>query len=785
MKKYRFFFILLIFGVYSRPDLAQTIHHNELAKLFSDPVVLNPVEDISEIEIEGFGKLKKQLSEAQKKFSTDLLQLIEPKFLPLATSLSSHIETMKKHNQFKPFEYASNFGEAISEGEVYVYIYLHNGNATSVIDGTVSEVTDREERNNLAVAWVKVKDLEKLAFLTSVRTIRTVYPPVTRIGSVITEGDVLHRTENVRDTYGADGTGIKIGVISDGVDSRDEAQGTGDLPPDDDGLTVLSNTQGGDEGTAMLEIVYDMVPSAELYFHDHGANTVAFNTAIDNLVTAGCNIICDDIGWIAQSFYEDGTIAYHLNSVLAVNDIIYVSACGNAAQSHYQGDFYPIGSQPSQHDFSEGGTTGYYLYVNIPAGGNVMVILQWNDQFGASGNDYDMGLYSFDQSAFVQVSVFEQNGDDDPLEFLDYTATSSGTSNDYAIVVEKYLGDDVNLEVFIYPDGIAQNYINNIKPQDAIFGHAAVNGVVSVGACHKDTPDSLEYFSSWGPSTIEYPAPEIRQTPSTVGVDFVSVTGAGGFPTSFGGTSAATPHIVSVFAQAWSEAMDSSANGIKQLLFDWPEDLGTAGYDNLYGYGRGDALNIFDNVLPVELSSFTAKATQSGVLLKWRTESELDNYGFEILRSAQNDSSWVMLDFVEGHGNSNSPKEYSYTDKNVKYGKYAYRLKQIDTDGDYEYSNTIEVDAGLVPNGFVLEQNYPNPFNPVTTIKFALAETQEAELKIYDVLGNEIESLFKANAEAGKVYEIEFNATLLPSGIYFYALRTVSNYTIRKMVLLK
>jgi subtilisin-like proprotein convertase family protein len=193
-----------------------------------------------------------------------------------------------------------------------------------------------------------------------------------------------------------------------------------------------------------------------------------------------------------------------------------------------------------------------------------------------------------------------------------------------------------------------------------------------------------------------------------------------------------------------------------------------------------------ESPLPVELSSFTAKVLRSGgIQLDWRTETEVDNYGFKILRSAQNDSSWMVLDFVEGHGNSNSPKEYSFKDNNAQYGSYAYRLKQIDTDGDFEYSNIIEVDAGLIPNGFVLEQNYPNPFNPTTIIKFAVAETQEVQLNVFDILGNDIATIFNSIAEGGKVYESEFNAENLSSGIYFYRLETDSKVENRKMILLK
>jgi len=180
-----------------------------------------------------------------------------------------------------------------------------------------------------------------------------------------------------------------------------------------------------------------------------------------------------------------------------------------------------------------------------------------------------------------------------------------------------------------------------------------------------------------------------------------------------------------------------------------------------------------------------------GIKLDWRTETEVSNYGFEIERSEINPNSekrysqFSKIGFVEGNGNSNSPKEYKYTDNNAQYGGYAYRLKQIDTDGQFEYSNVIEVDAGNIPEGFVLEQNYPNPFNPTTTIKFALAETQNAELKIYDVIGNEVATLFNGIADGANVYEAEFNATSLSSGIYFYRLATEQKVENRKMLLIK
>jgi hypothetical protein len=195
-----------------------------------------------------------------------------------------------------------------------------------------------------------------------------------------------------------------------------------------------------------------------------------------------------------------------------------------------------------------------------------------------------------------------------------------------------------------------------------------------------------------------------------------------------------------------------------------------------------------DHNLPVELSSFTAKVLRNGgIKLDWRTETEVSNYGFEVQKSEDRNQEleWNKIGFVQGHGNSNSPKDYSFTDNNAQYSKYAYRLKQIDTDGQFEYSKVIEVDAGSIPSEIVLEQNYPNPFNPSTKIKFAVAETQETKLTVYDVLGNEVIIPFNGTAEGGKVYEAEFNGENLSSGIYFYRLETENKVENKKMLLLK
>jgi len=195
-----------------------------------------------------------------------------------------------------------------------------------------------------------------------------------------------------------------------------------------------------------------------------------------------------------------------------------------------------------------------------------------------------------------------------------------------------------------------------------------------------------------------------------------------------------------------------------------------------------DANFNMDVGLPVELTVFEATTSQGRVSLNWQTATEVNNYGFDI-ESHVNDDAWTTIGFVNGSGNSNSPKQYSFIDSNPSGGsKFFYRLKQIDNDGTYEYSDEVEVE--IIPDEFVLYQNYPNPFNPVTFIKYEIPELSLVTLKVFDVLGSEVAILVNEEKPIGN-YEIEFNGTELPSGIYFYRLQAGTFIETKKMVLMK
>ncbi|HPN39343.1 MAG TPA: T9SS type A sorting domain-containing protein [Melioribacteraceae bacterium] len=208
-------------------------------------------------------------------------------------------------------------------------------------------------------------------------------------------------------------------------------------------------------------------------------------------------------------------------------------------------------------------------------------------------------------------------------------------------------------------------------------------------------------------------------------------------------------------------------------------ELKTSGLTSLGEFAIGSVGS--NNPLPVELTSFEAEVVNNDVSLKWVTATELNNYGFEIERKKGNED-WIKIGFIEGSGNSNCIKNYTYIDNKLQYGKYLYRLKQIDTDGKFKYSNQIE--TTILNLSFNVNQNYPNPFNPATTISFSLPNKELVTLKIYDSLGKEIATLVNEELNQG-IYEKSWDASLFGSGVYYYRLTAGGFSKTCKMLLVK
>ncbi len=191
--------------------------------------------------------------------------------------------------------------------------------------------------------------------------------------------------------------------------------------------------------------------------------------------------------------------------------------------------------------------------------------------------------------------------------------------------------------------------------------------------------------------------------------------------------------------------------------------------------------------LPVELTSFSAFVTNNSVMLSWTTATEINNSGFEIEKAIYTQdystASWIKIGFTKGEGTSTTIKNYTFNDTKPFNQKSLYRLKQIDFNGTFKYSNIIEVESVCLDK-YYLHQNYPNPFNPSTTISYSIPNPSKVTVTVYDVLGKLVTTLVNQNQEAGN-YSINFSADNLSNGIYFYKIEAGSFSDTKKMMLLK
>ena len=184
----------------------------------------------------------------------------------------------------------------------------------------------------------------------------------------------------------------------------------------------------------------------------------------------------------------------------------------------------------------------------------------------------------------------------------------------------------------------------------------------------------------------------------------------------------------------------------------------------------------------MELTSFTGDVLGSSVILSWSTATETNNSGFQVERGDDSEN-FAKIGFVPGFGTTTQSKSYTFTDNSSLSETYYYRLKQIDYDGNFTYSEVVEVNLGL-PSEFALQQNYPNPFNPTTKITYSVPADGFVNIAVYNVLGEKVANLLNTNVKAGN-YDISFDATNLTSGMYLYRMEAGDFVSVKKMMILK
>jgi len=507
-------------------------------------------------------------------------------------------------------------------GNVQVYLYCNE-----VSDSNLEEllsigliVEEVNEDLKLIQGWLPYENLEEAAEAGFVIKVTPPSYAHTRAGSLTTQGDAVLGSDDVRNILGFDGTGVKIGVISDGVDGLAMSQATGDLPGFVD---VGSNANGGDEGTAMLEIIHDIAPGAELAFHTAFPTSMNFLNAITFFMNNGVDIIVDDVGFLTQPYFQDGELAQAAQNAVD-NGIIFVSAAGNDAQRHYQAFYIDDGGldpDDDLHNFgaAAGGSSDVGMTYEIPGGGLAAFFLQWSDPFGSSSNDYDLFIVDSFSGNILDSGTNPQDGNDDPFEFAIVDNDGFGSLL-VEIIIRKFSGTPQTLEIHFNLDGDLTEF--NV-PEDAIFGHPAAPGVLATAAFDWKTPNTIESFSSQGPVSIISPSNAVLSSTTTTNVaisehrdkpelsapDGVSTTVLGF--TTFFGTSAAAPHAAAVAALVLEAIEFTESNAtlgdptianrqvveVKNALTSTAVDLGQPGFDNISGFGRINAFAAVQSVL--------------------------------------------------------------------------------------------------------------------------------------------------------------------------------------------
>jgi hypothetical protein len=487
-----------------------------------------------------------------------------------------------------------------SSGDIDVYVLLDQYHPDKVnrLAAEGLEVRNVLPQYRLVQAWLPAHALSRVAKLDFVVEVRRPGYPITNAGAQLTTGDSILNAASARSTYGLSGNGITVGVMSDGVDHLQNSTWTGDLPS----VVQVARAGSGDEGTAMLEIVHDLAPGAGLLFYSP-YSSADMVSEIGYLGASSVRVIVDDLTFLDEPKFEDGPIAQAARN-FATNGRIYVTSAGNAARNHYRapynrlaGQAYPDASYPALHNYASSGTDIGNTFT-IPTNCTVTVVLQWNNPLnGGPHDDFDLFLSDSATGNILAYSVNDQAYFLSPFEALSYTNNGKEPQTAYIAIAEYYLSSPASsiiLDYFTYERcGIGSSGgFQYVTSADSVIGHAAVNEVLSVAALPSGSPSSIESYSSRGPGSISFPAPETRSVPNISGIDCVATqAGAlGYFANPFCGTSAAAPHIAGIVALLMEQNPSLTSAEYRNLITGGALDLGAAGFDYAFGYGRANAL---------------------------------------------------------------------------------------------------------------------------------------------------------------------------------------------------
>lgn len=696
--------------------------------------------------------------------------------------------------------------------------------------------------DRLVSGLIPIEALDEVAGLTELNEARPAMAS-TAIGATTSQGDVSLFADSLRDVSILKGDGVKIGVLSDSYDNHESIPDTrasddiqsGDLPgaANPNGYStpveeLNDEVEASDEGRAMMQIIHDVAPGADMAFHTAFQGLAGFAEGIQNLADVGSEVIVDDVFYFTEPFFQDGPISQAIESVVE-EGVVYVTSAGNAGEEAYEAEFRNSGDQlwsflsgnGELHDFAPGATTDTRQRLIVGAGQSLVVSLQWDDPFfsvSGVGADTDLDVYLLDDTTAVARGTNDNIGRD-PVEVITYQNDSDQPIQlDLSIALAQGPEPD-RLKYVIFQGGQVDEY-RTASP--AVSGHSKSADAISVAASAwfntprvptgtGENPPLLNAFSSKGGTPILFDsngnrqAPEVRQKPDLTGPDGVNTTFFGfDLPSqapysdaddapNFFGTSAAAPHIAAVAALMREAQPGISPQTVRDLLKSAAVDITERysistgqtkdipngdGYDFYSGTGFVRAGEAILPLLPVQVTKLEGQqqGEREEVRLDWTTIKETKSRQFIVQyhpgerRQTPKAANWRRLGAVESltsDGESTDTLQYEFASAVPSPGRYVFRLMHEQQDGSIQpVGPRIEINVPF-EGAFELGGPQPNPTAGRAEIQLVVKEDQEVRVDLYDILGRRVRTVYDDQVSAERPVFQQINVRDLASGTYF------------------
>ncbi|MEL6625673.1 MAG: S8 family serine peptidase [Bacteroidota bacterium] len=671
-------------------------------------------------------------------------------------------------------------------------------------------MTRMDQFQRIINGWILPSRFVAICEMEEVSELRVVYEPMVHSGSTTSFGDIAQRSSNARAAFSLSGSGVKVGVLSDSYNNLGgEAAGiaTGDIPGvgNPSGFTTpvdvvadLASGTGSDEGRAMIEIIHDVAPGAELAFATAFEGIASFANNIQALQAAGCDVIVDDVLSFATPMFQDGVTAQAVDAVTALG-ATYFSSAGNQAQESYEqinapvsgvlGNFtIPIGS-PTVNvpyfllDFGPvGGPADFFLGVKIPAGNTATFILQWNESFNSvsgvgASTDLDLFLINAAGTTILEASLFNNVGGD-ALEVVQFTNLTA--SDTFSLAIGSPQASFIGFPTLIKTVAFLAEFTEYQTFSSTSYGQNNASSTIGVGASFWGqtpafgvTPPVLETFSSRGGTPILFdiagnPVNIQRNKPDITAPDGGNTTFFGqliNFPPfdtdaflNFFGTSASAPHAAGVAALMYEVDPTITPAAVQTFMEGNTIDIGPAGYDFDSGFGLIDANAIIVDVnasLPVELLSLETEVLDNTVNVTWTASDEVALSGYEVLLSFGGEEA-ETVGFVPARNISDQVQSYTFAQENLAPGRYTVQLRSIDLDGTSQFSPKVNFEIGDIGLTFDFFSE-----EGILNVQPEFAVDREFVLSLWDIQGREIWRTDFNAQQVLRIHETELGSSQL------------------------